>query len=83
MCDQVADGLINKSVTFRKLDKPEEAIAVYDELDRRFGKDESLGLGAQAAKARNGLAFNQTITAKQQLQIDPETKRCSLRRSDC
>ena len=83
MREQVVGGLISRGVTLRKLDKSEEAIAVYDELDRRFGNDESPSVVAQVAKARNGLAFNQTITAKQQLQIDPETKRCSLRRSDC
>ena len=39
--DQVAQYLFAKGVTLGALGKSEEEIAVYDEIDRRFGKDES------------------------------------------
>ncbi len=43
--------LFNKGVTLGKLSRSEEAIAVYDEIDRRYGKDESPGVRERVARA--------------------------------
>ena len=48
--NKIAQYLFAKGVTLGALGKSEEAIAVYDEIDRRFGKDESPGVRAQVAK---------------------------------
>ena len=50
MREQVAGGLFNKGFTLGTLGKSEEAIAVYDEIDRRFGKDEAPAVREQVAK---------------------------------
>ncbi len=63
--------LFAQGVTLGKLDKPEEAIAVYDEMDRRFGKDESPGVRSVVARARNAAAFGRIISAKQHWQDVP------------
>jgi tetratricopeptide (TPR) repeat protein len=48
--DALARYLIAQGVTFGILGKSEEAIAVYDEIDRRFGKDESPGVREQVVR---------------------------------
>ena len=40
----MAEYLLAKGVTLSKLDKPQDAIAVYDDLDRRFGADTTLAM---------------------------------------
>ena len=47
------------------LGKSEEAIAVYDVIDQRFGKDTAPGVREQVAKALNSNGFNQIRLAKQ------------------
>ena len=42
--------LFAKAVALGSLDKSEEAIVVYDEIDQRFGKDESPGIREQVGK---------------------------------
>ena len=62
--NKIAQYLFAKGVTLGALGKSEEAIAVYDEIDRRFGKDESPGVRAQVAIALNGLGFAKILLAK-------------------
>lgn len=59
--DRPAQYLFAKGVTLGQLDKPEDAIAVYDELDKRFGADTTPAVREQVAK---GL-FNKGITLGQ------------------
>ena len=56
--NKIAQYLFAKGVTLGALGKSEEAIAVYDEIDRRFGKDESPGVREQVA----GGLFNKGAT---------------------
>lgn len=62
--NKIAQYLFAKGVTLGALGKSDEAIAVYDEIDRRFGKDESPGVRAQVAIALNGLGFAKILLAK-------------------
>ena len=45
-----AEYLLAKGVTLSKLDKPQDAIAVYDDLDRRFGADTTSAVRDQVAR---------------------------------
>lgn len=64
----MARGLFNKAVTLGSLDKSEESISIYDEIENRYGMDESRGVRELVAKARNGLAFWRIASAKQHWQ---------------
>jgi tetratricopeptide (TPR) repeat protein len=61
---QISQYLFAKGVTLGALGKSEEEIAVYDEIDRRFGKDESPSVREQVALAVNGLGFAKFLLAK-------------------
>ena len=50
MREQVAKGLVNKGFMLGQLDRPEDAIAVYEELDKRFGADTVPAVREQVAK---------------------------------
>ena len=62
--EMVARFLFADAVTLGALGKSEEAIAVYDDIDRRFGRDEAPGMREQVARARNGLGFAKLMLAK-------------------
>jgi tetratricopeptide (TPR) repeat protein len=47
-----------------QLQRPEEAIAVFDELLRRFGESQALILQEQVANALNGKGFLMLLNAK-------------------
>ena len=55
---QKAQYLFAKAVTLEMLDKPEQAIAVYDDIDQRFGNDTAPGVRERVATA----LFNKGIT---------------------
>ncbi len=59
--EQVSQYLFAKGVTLGQLDKPLDAIAVYDELDRRFGADTTPAVREQVAKGlvSKGVRFGQ------------------------
>ena len=63
--EQVTKGLFNKGVRLGELGKSDEAIAVYDALDQRFGQDTAPGVREQVASGLNGKGFNQILLAKQ------------------
>ncbi|MDR1890314.1 MAG: tetratricopeptide repeat protein [Zoogloeaceae bacterium] len=46
-----ARALINKGVALRELGKPEAAIAAYDQLEERFGKEDSPAMRELVATA--------------------------------
>ena len=66
--ERTAQYLFTKGVTLGKLDKPEDAIAAYEELDKRFGADTTPAVREQVAKGLNGAGFNQILLAKQMWQ---------------
>jgi hypothetical protein len=37
--EQVAKALVNKAITLGRLERPEQELAVYDEVVARFGED--------------------------------------------
>ncbi len=49
--ETLASYLLAKGVTLGELGRSEEAIALYDQVDQRFGKDESAGVREQVARA--------------------------------
>lgn len=63
--DRPAQYLFAKGVTLGQLDKPQDAIAVYDELDKRFGADTNPAVRELVAKGLNGAGFNRILLAKQ------------------
>jgi tetratricopeptide (TPR) repeat protein len=62
--EQVAKALLYKGLTLEKLDRREEAIAVYDDLLARFGGANELPLREQVAKVllRKGLTLEKLGT---------------------
>jgi len=60
--EQAALALISKGVTLWQQGNAGEAIAVYDEIERRFGRDTAPGVREQVAKA----LFNKGVTLRQQ-----------------
>ncbi|MDR2112324.1 MAG: tetratricopeptide repeat protein [Candidatus Accumulibacter sp.] len=64
--EQAARALFNKGVTLGRQGKPDAEIAVYDEIDRRFGQDASAGMREQVARALG----NKGCTLGQQGQPD-------------
>jgi hypothetical protein len=50
--EQVASALVNKGVTLGQLKKPEDEIAVYEEVVRRFGEDDTPGVRDAVTLAR-------------------------------
>ena len=52
--EQIAKALVGKAITLGRLERPEDAIAVYDVLLARFGDDPAPGVREQAAKALVG-----------------------------
>ena len=61
LTDAPARYLFAQGVTLGILDQLEEAVSVYDELDRRFGNDESPGAREQVAR---GLLFKGVTLGK-------------------
>jgi TolA-binding protein len=52
-------SLFNKGMILGKLDKPDAAIAIYEEIERCFGQDENPGIRIWSAKAllNKGMIF--------------------------
>lgn len=57
-------ALFNAGVALEDLGRREEAIAVYDELVRRFGEATEVALREQVASALNGIGFDFLCNAK-------------------
>jgi tetratricopeptide (TPR) repeat protein len=72
--EQVVRGLVNKGGMLARLDKPKEAIAVYDEIDRRFGKDESPGVREQVARGLfgKGITFGKLDKREEEIAVYDE-----------
>lgn len=63
--ETLASYLLAKGVTLGELGRSEEAIALYDQIDQRFGKDEADGVREQVSSALNGSGFLRIMLAKQ------------------
>ncbi len=66
--------LLNKGVALGRLDKYEEAIAVYDEVVERFGESADLPLREQAAQAlvNKGLTLGQIGKSEEEIRVYDE-----------
>ena len=53
--EQVAASLVNKGVTLGRLERPEDAIAAYDEVVSRFGDRPEAGIAEQNGRSLGGL----------------------------
>ena len=73
---QSSEYLFAKASTLELMDKPEQEIAVYDEIDQRFGKDIAPRVRKQVVKAFNGGGLNQTMAAKEQWAEQTVRKEC-------
>jgi tetratricopeptide (TPR) repeat protein len=49
--EQIVRALVNEGVTLEEQGKPEEAIAVYDEINRCFGEDNTPGVRREVIRA--------------------------------
>ena len=57
-----------KAAALNQLDKPQDVIAVLDELGRHFGADTTPAAREQVVKGLNGAGFNRILLAKQMWQ---------------
>ena len=69
--EQKAGCLFAEAVTLGQLDKPEQAIAIYDAIDQRFGKDTAAGVREQVTRAlvKKGLTLDQLDKSEQAIAL--------------
>ncbi|MDO8333234.1 MAG: tetratricopeptide repeat protein, partial [Nitrosomonas sp.] len=71
---QLAKALFNKAITLGQLERSEEAIAVYDEVVKRFGESTELSLREQVAKAllNKGARLSQLERSEEEIAVYDE-----------
>ncbi len=71
LAEQVAKALYNKGVRLGALDRSEEALEVYDQVEARYGDREELALAEQVAKALNnkGVSLGALDRSEEELEV--------------
>ena len=74
---QIAKALVNKGIALGELKRPEEEIAAYDEVVKRFGEAEETDLLAQVARALRcrGIALGEQGKPEEELSAYDEVMR--------
>jgi len=74
---KMATFLFAKASALGQLEQPQEAIAVYDEIDRRYGKDDTPGLREQVASAlvNKGNTLGQLAKPQEEIAVYDEIDR--------